>query len=46
MDVLSRCDFRMPKYMAGVRWQDGKSKSEVTEMCGVEDLSAKKTEMV
>ena len=42
MDVLRRCDCRMPRYMAGVlRWQDGRSSSEVAEMCGVEDLFVK-----
>ncbi len=40
MEVL-RCDRRMLRYMAGVRWQDGRSSGEVAEMCGVEDLSAK-----
>ena len=39
MDVLRRCDRRMLRYMAGVRWQDWKSSSEVAEMCGVEDFS-------
>ena len=41
MDVLCRCDHRMLRYMAGVRWQDRRSSSEVAEMCGVEDLSVK-----
>ena len=41
MDVLCRCECRMPRYMAGVRWQDRRSSSEVAEMCGVEDLSVK-----
>ena len=27
--------------MAGMRWQDGSSSSEVAEMCRVEDLSVK-----
>ena len=31
----------MLRYMAGVRWQDGKSSSEVAEMYEVEDLSVK-----
>ncbi|MPC42051.1 hypothetical protein E2C01_035664 [Portunus trituberculatus] len=30
---------RILRYMAGVRWQDGRYSSEVAEMCGVEDLS-------
>ena len=41
MEVLYRCDLRILRYIAGVRWQDGKSSSEVAEMCGVEDLSVK-----
>ena len=40
-EVLRSCDRRMLRYMAGVRWQDGRSSSEVAGMCGVEDLSAK-----
>lgn len=36
--------------MGGVRWQDGRSSSEVAEMCGVEDLfvelSKRRFEMV
>ena len=36
-----RCDHRMLRYMAGVRWQDGRSSSEVAKMCEVEDLSVK-----
>ncbi len=39
MDLLQSCDRRMPRYMAGVRWQQGNK--EVAEMCGVEDLSVK-----
>ena len=41
VDVLQRCEGRMLKYMAGVRWQDGKSSSEVAEMCGVDGFSVK-----
>ena len=41
IDVLCRCDCRMLRYMARVRWQDRRSSSEVAEMCGVEDLSVK-----
>ncbi len=39
MDVLQRCDRRMLRYMAGVTWQDRRSRREVGEMCRVEDLS-------
>ena len=31
----------MLRYMAGVKWQDGKSSTEVRDMCGVVDLSVK-----
>ncbi len=41
MEVLRSRDRRMLRYMAGVRWQDGRSSREVAEMCGIEDLSAK-----
>ena len=41
MDVLCRCDHRMLRYMAGVRLQDGRSSSEVAEMCGVESFFVK-----
>ncbi len=41
MEVLRSCDGRMLRYTAGVRWQDGRSSSEVAEMCGVEGLSAR-----
>ena len=39
MDILHRCDCRMLRYMTGMRWQDGKSGSEVAEMSGIKDLS-------
>jgi len=41
MDVLQGCDCKMSRYMAGVKWQDGKSSIEVRDMCRVEDLSVK-----
>ncbi len=41
MEVLRSCDRRMMRYMRGVRWQDRRSSSEVAQMCGVKDLSAK-----
>ena len=31
-DVLCRCDHRVLRYMAGIRWQDGRSSIEVDEM--------------
>ena len=40
MDVLRRCDRRMQRYMAGVRWQDRNSSSKELK-CGIEDLSLK-----
>ena len=36
--VLCSCDRRMLRYMAGVRWQDGRTSIEVAKACGVEDL--------
>ena len=41
MDALYRCDHRMLRYMAGVRWQDRRCSSEVEMMCGVDNLSVK-----
>ena len=41
MDVLQSGDCKMLRYMAGVKWQDGKSSIEVRDMCGVDDLSVK-----
>ena len=41
MGILQRCEYKMLRYMAGVKWQDGKSSIEVKDMCGVEDLSVK-----
>ena len=41
MDVLQRCDCKMLKYMAGVKWQDGKSSIDVRDVCGMEDLFVK-----
>ena len=38
IDVLQRCDCKMLRYMAGVKWQDGKSSIDVRDMCGVDDL--------
>ena len=38
---LWKCDLRMLRYMAGVRWQIKRSSSEVAEMRGVEYLSVK-----
>ena len=35
MDVLQRCDCKMLRYMAGVKWKDGKSSTEVRDMGGV-----------
>ena len=36
MDAPQRHDHQMLRYMAGVKWQDGKSRIEVRNMCGVE----------
>ena len=32
IDVLHRCDRKMLRYIVGVRWQDGRSSSEVAGM--------------
>jgi len=34
-------DCKMLRHMAGVKFQDGKSKIEVRDMCGVEGLCVK-----
>ena len=39
--VLCRCDCRMQRHMAGVRWQDVRSSSEVAYIYEVEDLTVK-----
>ena len=41
INVLQRCDCKMLRYMAGEKWEDGKSSFELRDMCGVEDLSVK-----
>ena len=37
-NVLTSCDRRMLRYMAGVTWRDGLRSGEVAEGCGVETL--------
>ena len=39
--ILKRCDRRMLRYMAGVRWQDKISSREVAERCGVKEIQEK-----
>ena len=36
--ILSTCDHRMLRYMAGVRWGDRVSNEEVRRRCGVENI--------
>ena len=36
--ILTSCDRRMLRYMAGVTWRDGLRSEEVAERCGVETL--------
>ena len=36
--VLRACDWRMLRYIAVVRWQDGLSSEQVARRCGVEEL--------
>ena len=35
-DILRKCDRRMLRYMARVKWQDGVSSEEVARRCGLE----------
>ena len=37
-NVLKTCDYRMMRYMAGVKWQDRISNEEVVERCGIKDM--------
>ena len=34
-DILRKCDRRMLRYMARVKWQDGISSEEVARRCGL-----------
>ena len=34
-DILRKCDRRMLRYMARVKWQDGVSHEEVAKRCGL-----------
>ena len=34
-DILRKCDRRMLRYMARVKWQDGVSSKEVARRCGL-----------
>lgn len=40
-DILKRCDRRILRYMAGVRWQYKISSREVAERCGVKEIQEK-----
>ena len=35
---MRKCDRRMLRYMAGVKWQDGVSSKEVAKRCGLGDI--------
>ena len=37
-DILRKCDRRMLRYMARVKWQDGVSSEEVVRRCGLRDI--------
>jgi len=37
-DILRKCDRRMLRYMARVKWQDGVSSEEVAKRCGLGDI--------
>ncbi len=36
--MLMRCDVRMPRYLMGIRWQNGISNEEVVKRSGLEGL--------
>ena len=40
-EVLKRCDYRMLRFMAGVKWEDGLSNDEVAMRCGLQKLDQK-----
>ena len=35
-DIMRKCDRRMLRYMAGIKWQDGVSSEEVARRCSLE----------
>ena len=37
-DIMRKCDRRMLRYMAGVKWQDGVSSEEVAKRFGLGDI--------
>ena len=37
-DIVRKCDRRMMRYMAGVKWQDGVSSEELAKRCGLGDI--------
>ena len=37
-DILRKCDRRMLRFMAKVKWQDGVSSEEVARRCGFGDI--------
>ena len=37
-DIIKKCDRRMMRYMAGVKWQDGVSSEELAKRCGLGDI--------
>ena len=40
-EIVKRCDNRMLRFMAGVRWEDHLTNDDVAEMCGIEKLEYK-----
>ena len=38
IEILKRCDNRMPRFMAGVCWEDHLTNDDVVEMCGITKL--------
>ena len=37
-DITRKCDRRMLRYMAGIKWQDVVSSEEVAKRCVLEDI--------
>ena len=37
-DIMRKCDRRMLRHMAGVKWQDGVSSQKVDKRCSLGDI--------
>lgn len=40
-DILKRCDWRMWRYMAGVKYQDKASRGETVKRCNLKEIQRK-----